>query len=99
MATDPFTIAGTQSVDLTGLPEGVAQGIKQLVRALKEGQAGHASGPTPANASPQEEPLVISRPRPSAEEVDRLLDELSSGPSLKALSADFSRADLYDDHD
>jgi hypothetical protein len=33
------------------------------------------------------------------EEFDRLLDDLSSGPPLATLPADFSRADLYDDHD
>jgi hypothetical protein len=37
---------------------------------------------------------------PSAEEVDRWIDELSSGlDNLPPLPADFSRADLYDDHD
>jgi Protein of unknown function DUF104 len=30
---------------------------------------------------------------------DRLLDELASGPALPHLPADFSRADVYLDHD
>jgi len=33
------------------------------------------------------------------EEFDRLLDELASGPPLPRLAADFSRADIYSDHD
>jgi len=37
---------------------------------------------------------------PTSEEVDRWLDELSAGlPDLPSLPRDFSRADLYDDHD
>jgi hypothetical protein len=32
-------------------------------------------------------------------EFERLLDELASGPGLPRLPADFSRADIYTDHD
>jgi hypothetical protein len=32
-------------------------------------------------------------------EFDRLLDELSDGPQLPHLPMDFSRADIYSDHD
>ena len=39
------------------------------------------------------------RPVPSAEEVERLLDEFSAVPTGKVLPTDFSRADIYDDHD
>ena len=102
MASDLFHSPDTQSVDLTGLPEEVAQGIKQLVRALREGQASGSDQSSPAvESSPLDEipSLVISRPKPSATEVDRLLDELSSGSLGTVLPADFSRADLYDDHD
>jgi predicted DNA-binding antitoxin AbrB/MazE fold protein len=35
----------------------------------------------------------------SDEDFDRLLDELASGPALPHLPADFSRADVYLDHD
>ncbi len=38
-------------------------------------------------------------PALSHEEFDRLLDELASGPTLPILPPDFSRADLYADHD
>ena len=45
------------------------------------------------------EPIFISRPNPSPEEFRRLLDELSANPTGKVLPPDFSRADIYDDHD
>ena len=35
----------------------------------------------------------------SLEEFDRLLDDLSDGPPLPRLPDDFSRADIYLDHD
>lgn len=35
----------------------------------------------------------------SDEDFERLLDELASGPALPHLPADFSRADVYRDHD
>ncbi|HUO09927.1 MAG TPA: hypothetical protein VM008_16605 [Phycisphaerae bacterium] len=36
----------------------------------------------------------------SAATLDRILDELAQGkPPLKSLPVDFSRADIYDDHD
>jgi hypothetical protein len=35
----------------------------------------------------------------SDEEFDQLLDALSAGPTLAPLPADFSRADIYTDHD
>ena len=47
--------------------------------------------------------LKLARPKseaPSLEEFDRLIDDLTSGlDNLPPLPADFSRADLYDDHD
>ena len=92
------------TVDLTGLPEPVAQGIRQLVRALKEQHAGPGTAPATSGEEPEplaetNAPLFLSRPRPSPEEAERLLDELSSGPPGKVLPPDFSRADIYDDHD
>jgi hypothetical protein len=41
-------------------------------------------------------PLV--GPQISSEEFDGLLDDLSAGPALPRLPADFSRADIYADH-
>jgi hypothetical protein len=45
-----------------------------------------------APATDQGQPLSNS-------EFDRLLDELSDGPRLPHLPVDFSRADIYSDHD
>jgi hypothetical protein len=80
-----------QILDLTGLPESVVQQVKRLVQEAREKQA---AGAAVANAPPP-----TARPQLSAEELDRLIDELSSGPPGKVLPADFSRADIYDDHD
>jgi hypothetical protein len=88
---------GTQTVDLTGLPEPVAQGIRQLVRALRDDQGGQETGPSTAGR--REPSFVMSRPYTSPDEFERLLDEFSCGRSGRVLPPDFSRADIYDDHD
>jgi hypothetical protein len=44
-------------------------------------------------------PKFISRPKVMAHELEHLLDQISAGPSGKVLPPDFSRADIYDDHD
>jgi hypothetical protein len=89
-----------QILDLTGLPESVVQEVKRLVQEAREKQA---AGTARANGAPiaqgQNVPTPIARPQLSAEELDRLIDELSSGPPGKVLPADFTRADVYDDHD
>ena len=43
--------------------------------------------------------LPDQAPALSDDEFECLLDELASGPSLPHLPADFSRADIYNDHD
>jgi hypothetical protein len=59
--------------------------LKHLAERDAQGRDGLGAGPAP--------PL-------SDEEFDRLLDELSEGlPPLPSLPADFSRADIYADHD
>jgi len=100
MATD-LSPPPTHSLDLTGLPERIALGVRQLVSALREGHAGvSSSDAAPPDARPElQVASFISRPRPSAEEIERLLDELAFGPPGKVLPPDFSRADIYDDHD
>lgn len=45
------------------------------------------------------EPIFISDPNPSPEEFRRILDELASVPGTKVLPPDFSREDIYDEHD
>jgi hypothetical protein len=44
-------------------------------------------------------PTADLAPQLTDAEFDRLLDELSSGPRLPHLPGDFSRADIYSDHD
>jgi hypothetical protein len=58
-----------------------------------------ANGITSAVSESEEFPKFISRPTLTADEVETLLDQLSAGPPGKVLPADFSRADIYDDHD
>jgi hypothetical protein len=45
-----------------------------------------------------QQPRYISDPRPTRAEFERLLGDLAAGPPLPVLPADFSRADIYDDH-
>jgi predicted DNA-binding antitoxin AbrB/MazE fold protein len=52
------------------------------------------------NAQTNSDPKAIAEASSiSDDEFERLLDELASGPTLPHLSADFSRADVYADHD
>ena len=44
-------------------------------------------------------PTFISDPNPSPEEFRRILDAMAAGPPVKTLPPDFSRDDIYDDHD
>lgn len=76
------------TVDLTGLPDPVVHRVIAIVQEARDRQPDAV--PTPS---------FISRPRPSAEDSKRLLDRMASRSSGQALPADFSRADLYDDHD
>ena len=48
---------------------------------------------------PDDFPNFISRPKLTADEIEQMLDELSAGPPGKVLPPEFSRADIYDDHD
>jgi len=104
MASNTLPTPANSTVDLTGLPEPVVRGIRQLVQALKEEHPHMETAP--ATFGEEQEPLAerfaplfISRPTPAAEELERLLDELSSVSTGKVLPPDFSRADIYDDHD
>lgn len=101
-----------RTIDLTGLPEPFVQQVERLVQAERDRQAGPpadaANGspnaqPTPDAGDPpwvsEAWPRFISRPRPSREEFRRLLDEMAAMSSGQSLPADWSRADIYDDHD
>lgn len=57
------------------------------------------NGGTPVAKQSEELPKFISRPKITADELENLLDEFSAGQSGKVLPPDFSRADIYDDHD
>lgn len=46
-----------------------------------------------------QEPVFISDPQLTVEEFRQLLDEMAASPPSRVLPADFSRADIYDDHD
>ena len=59
----------------------------------------HANGSAPVANQSEELPKFISRPKISPDELENLLDQFSAGPSGKVLPPDFSRADIYDDHD
>ena len=76
------------TVDLTGLPQPVVERVTTIVREAR------AQLDTAAPI-----PSFVSRPQPSSDESKRLLDLMASRSSGHALPADFSRADLYDDHD
>jgi hypothetical protein len=59
-----------------------------------------ANGTTTTLAGDSDQPpRYISDPRPTPAEFERLLGDLAAGPALPVLPADFSRADIYDDHD
>ena len=78
------------TVDLTGLPDPVVQQINAIVLEARCDQMATIATPVPS---------FVSRPRPTPEESKRLLDQMASRSSDQSLPDDFSRADLYDDHD
>ena len=53
----------------------------------------------PRLVGPVVQPVFIFDPNPSPEEFRRLLDAMASRPAAKVLPPDFSREDIYDDHD
>jgi hypothetical protein len=61
--------------------------LEAYLRRLAE-QKAEGNGETPATAQPLTD-----------EEFERSLDELARGSTLPPLPADFSRADIYSDHD
>jgi len=76
----------------------VGQTLESYLQRLAERAV--VSGTTTATGRESEEqPRYISDPRPTQAEFERLLGDLAAGPPLPVLPADFSRADIYDDHD
>jgi hypothetical protein len=70
----------------------VEQYVLQLIERDADGPGGGQRVDVPS--------LYTGRaPARSDGEFEHLLDELESGPGLRHLPADFSRADIYTDHD
>jgi hypothetical protein len=87
----------------------LGQSLETYLQQLAERVAGNgtlsapsqrdADRSTPVAGESDEFPKFISRPKVTADEVERLLDEFSAGSPGKVLPPDFSRADIYDDYD
>jgi hypothetical protein len=75
----------------------VGQTLEVYLERLAESAA--AEGTALRGGEPEERPRYISDPKPSQADLDRLLSDLAAGPRLPVLPPDFSRADIYDDHD
>jgi hypothetical protein len=70
--------------------------VEEYVVGLIERDAG---GPVSARAVEASGFHTAQAPAVTDGEFERLLDELASGHGLPRLPADFSRADIYADHD
>ena len=97
MATDLTHTPNPRTLDLTGLPEPVIQAVTWLVQEARERQARDAG--TANGMAGESFPMFVSDPNPSPEETRRLLDEMAAMGTGQALPPDWSRADIYDDHD
>jgi hypothetical protein len=71
----------------------------RLTARLKEKRRKLASHLSKLERELAELDMATRRTVLTPEEFDRWLEELASGPDAPALPADWSRADLYDDHD
>ena len=89
MQIESTTHSSSTIIDLAGLPAPVVEQVKKLIQEARQADAAQVK-PTPQ---------FISRPRPTLEESKRLLDLMATMGNGKVLPADFSRADIYDDHD
>lgn len=95
MATETAPQPTLRILDLTGLPEAVITLVTTLVQQARERQAAGESHGLPAGT----DPMSTARPRLSHEEFRKLLDQMASMSTSHVLPEDFSRADIYDDHD
>ena len=95
MTTDTIPSPLPRMVDLTGLPEPVVVQVHRLVNDARAIGAGNAP-PLPVPEAPR---YVHVPPPLTDEEFDELLDHMASLSSGQSLPADWSRADLYEDHD
>ncbi len=76
----------------------VGQTLEAYLQRLAERAVVNGTTIAPGEES-AEQPKYISDPNPTPAEFERLLGDLAAGPALPVLPADFSRADIYDDHD
>ncbi|MBX9582582.1 MAG: hypothetical protein K2X87_19930 [Gemmataceae bacterium] len=88
MATE-FPHKKPLTVDLTGLPEKVVHRVLQLVQDARDSQA---------HAEP-DFPLFVSRADTQPEELEKGLAAMAAMGTGQTLPLDWSRDDLYDDHD
>jgi hypothetical protein len=72
--------------------------LEVYLQRLAERAVVNGTPPSPGEES-VELPKYISNPMPTQAELERLLGDLAAGPALPVLPADFSRANIYDDHD
>lgn len=95
MPTDAPPAPLPRVIDLTGLPDELVALIHHLVRAerIRRGE------PVPPGPPPLTPVFAVPPPKLTLEEKKRMLDEMAAMGSGQALPADWSRADLYEDHD
>jgi hypothetical protein len=87
----------------------LGQTLETFLQQLADTAAGNGTLSAPFHREPNGNPPIvdnsdefskfISRPRVTVDELEHLLDEFSAGSTGKVLPSDFSRADIYDDHD
>jgi hypothetical protein len=82
-----LTHPSPSAIDVSGLSPDDVRAVESFVTHLR------SPGPRPAA------PRLVTDPPPTDEEFERALRELAAGPPVMTLPADWSRADLYDDHD
>jgi hypothetical protein len=103
MATDSIHKPTAKMIHLTGLPEPVVREVERLVYQARAKQADEAAASATRTVGQEmlngKFPRFVSDANPSTDQFTRLLDEMESSGVGRSLPADFSRADIYDDHD
>lgn len=98
MVTAPAPDYFPHLVDLSGLPREVVEQVHRLVREARERQL-RTGIPTPPHPTGPIPIFAVPPPNLTPEESERLLDEMAAMGSGQSLPLDWSRADLYEDHD